>query len=152
MSNYDSTIDTYMHMENVRKFMDDILKELTRRKVYHDDSKLQEPEKSMYDEYKPKIKEIEQEFGYGSKEYEAVVKQLGEALKHHFANNRHHPEHFENGVADMNLVDIVEMLCDWKAASYQYNTELNLPANKKRFNIPDALYRILENTVRDLGW
>ena len=32
--------------------------------------------------------------------------------------NRHHPEHFgEDGIRGMNLPDVVEMLCDWKAAS-----------------------------------
>jgi len=39
------------------------------------------------------------------------------AIEHHYKNNRHHPEHFNNGIDEMNLVDLIELLCDWKAAS-----------------------------------
>jgi len=39
------------------------------------------------------------------------------ALEHHYALYRHHPEHFQNGIDDMNLIDLVEMFADWKASS-----------------------------------
>jgi hypothetical protein len=37
---------------------------------------------------------------------------MAPALKHHYENNRHHPEHFKNNIDDMNLIDLIEMLCD----------------------------------------
>ena len=39
------------------------------------------------------------------------------AIDHHYANNRHHPEHWPNGINDMTLMDLIEMLADWKAAT-----------------------------------
>ena len=145
---YDSTKDTKEHIWRVQGFVGVFQSELEKRSQVHDASKFQEPEKSMYDEYKPKIRQAEIEFGYGSKEYEDVLKKMGEALKVHFSKNSHHPEHYSNGISGMSLIDLVEMLCDWKAASEQYNTALNLEANRKRFKISDQLAEILENTVK----
>ena len=149
---YDSLEDTLAHRREVRALLNRIFVELIFRQVHHDDSKLQEPEKSMYDEFKPRIQEAETRYGYGSPEYEHCVRDLGPALEHHFEANRHHPEHFENGINGMTLIDLVEMLCDWKAASMRSGQELNLEANRLRFVIWDQLYEILLNTVRELGW
>ena len=55
----------------------------------------------------------------------------------------------------MTLVDLVEMFCDWKAATQRMhdgNIRKSLEVNRKRFNISDQLTRIFENTVRKLGW
>lgn len=149
---YDSTQDTKKHIVTVGKYIVYFQRALEERFSSHDLSKLQEPEKSMYDKYKPLIRQAEIEFGYGSKEYEGVLKKMGEALQHHFKANSHHPEYYPNGINGMNLIDIVEMLCDWKAASEQYGTPLNLEANRKRFKISDQLFEILQNTVKELGW
>jgi hypothetical protein len=149
---YDSTKDTKEHIWNVQGFISQIQSGLERRSVVHDASKLQEPEKSMYDEYKPKIRQAEIEFGYGSKEYEGVLAKMGEVLQHHFGANSHHPEHYPNGINGMSLLDLFEALADWKAASIQYKTPLNLEANRKRFGISDQLFEILQNTVKELGW
>lgn len=75
------------------------------------------------------------------------------ALDHHYATYRHHPEHFQNGINDMNLIDIVEMLADWKAASERQkdgNLLLSIEKNAKRFNIDDQLKQILINTAKTL--
>jgi uncharacterized protein DUF5662 len=149
---YDSTQDTKKHVWTVQGFISHVQSELEKRSVMHDASKFQEPEKSMYDEYKPKIRETELEFGYGSPEYEAVMKQMGAALRHHFDANSHHPEHYPNGINGMSLLDLIEALADWKAASSQYGTPLNLEANRKRFGMSDQLAEIFQNTVKELGW
>jgi predicted glycoside hydrolase/deacetylase ChbG (UPF0249 family) len=150
--NYDSTKDTEKHIETVRDFLGIAIGLLVGRSLSHDNSKLQEPEKSMYDEFKPKIKAVEQEFGYGSPQYEEIVKQMGKALRHHFDTNSHHPEHYPNGINGMSLLDLIEALADWKAASTQYGTALNLEANRKRFGMSDQLFEIFKNTVKELGW
>jgi hypothetical protein len=47
---------------------------------------------------------------------------MGDGLKHHYSHNRHHPEFFgEDGVDGMTLVDLIEMLADWKAATERHD-------------------------------
>lgn len=73
------------------------------------------------------------------------------ALQHHYANYRHHPEHFVKGINDMNLVDIVEMLCDWKAASLRQNDGnllKSIDTNAQRFGYDDQLKQIFINTAK----
>ena len=75
------------------------------------------------------------------------------ALDHHYANNRHHPEFFKNGINDMTLVDLIELLCDWYASSkrqYNGNIRLSIEKNRERFNMSDQLIRIFENTIKEL--
>ena len=75
------------------------------------------------------------------------------ALDHHYATYRHHPEHFREGINDMNLIDIVEMIADWKAASerqHDGNLLVSIEKNAKRFNIDDQLKKILVNTAKTL--
>jgi hypothetical protein len=67
---------------------------LELRGVEHDRSKLEAPEVDLFDEYTPKLAGC----AYGSGEYWQFLKSLKPALDHHYAENRHHPEHFEDGV------------------------------------------------------
>lgn len=151
MSNYDSTEDTNKHIETVRGFLSDVLGDIAARSLLHDGSKLVEPEKSMYDEFTPMLRELT----YGSDEYKEVLKKMGDALKHHYEENFHHPEHYENGINGMSLLDVIEMLADWKAASMRHadgNIIDSLKINKDRFGISDQLAEIIENTVQRMGW
>jgi len=71
-------------------------------------------------------------------------------LDHHYAFNRHHPECHLNGMKDMNLLDIVEMLCDWKAATMRHadgDLRKSIEINQGRFGYSDDLKRILHNTA-----
>jgi hypothetical protein len=55
----------------------------------------------------------------------------------------------------MSLLDLIEMVADWKAASErtkQGSIAQSLAHNKERFGIDDQLASIIENTVRELGW
>lgn len=150
---YDSTSDTIEHIGKVQDLLESVVIKLEFRSAEHDASKLEEPEKSMFDEYnKPRIKEIEKKYGYGSDEYKEVLKNMGEALLHHYEANRHHPEHFDNGVNGMTLIDVIEMLCDWKASSVQSGSPLNLEKNKERFKVSDQLFEIFKNTVKEFDW
>ncbi|MBQ7845480.1 MAG: hypothetical protein IJ392_04940 [Clostridia bacterium] len=90
---------------------------------------------------------------YGSDEYKESLKALKPALDHHYANSRHHPEHFARGILDMNLVDIVEMVCDWKAASERQkdgNLLKSIEQNAQRFGYDDQVKQILINTAKML--
>jgi len=75
---------------------------------------------------------------------------MKEALKHHYDFNRHHPEHFVNGIKDMTLIDLCEMLSDWKAASLRHNDgDINksIEINQSRFGYSDELKQIFLNTI-----
>lgn len=147
----DSTHDTEQHIRKVQARMQVVLHELTIRAAHHDESKLYEPEKSGYDKLTADLKDIV----YGSDAYRAALAEAKPVIDHHYTHNSHHPEHYPNGIAGMSLLDIVEMVCDWKAASErakQGSIAQSLTHNKQRFGIDDQLAAILENTVRELGW
>lgn len=77
--------------------------------------------------------------------YETLVQK---ALDHHYANNRHHPEHFEHGIEDMNLLDILEMVVDWDSSASCRGTELDTNYSFKRFKIEPQLQKIILNTLK----
>jgi hypothetical protein len=108
-----------------------------------------EPEVEYFDTYTPKLAGTT----YGSDEYKQLLAELKPALDHHYAINRHHPEHYENGIRGMNLVDLVEMFCDWYAASKRHDDGdimKSIAINQKRFGYSDDLKAIFENTCRDI--
>lgn len=87
---YDSTIDTLEHKDKVKEYMHMIGWKMIERGFIHDNSKLQSPEKEIFDEYSPKLSNTT----YGSDEYKKFLKEMQEALNHHYENNDHHPEYF----------------------------------------------------------
>lgn len=148
---YDSTQDTLDHIHKVQEALSMIRGQLWGRASLHDQSKLQEPEKSLFDKYTPLLKETT----YGSEEYKQYLQEMGAALQHHYEINSHHPEHFENGISGMDLLDLVECFCDWYAASQRHadgSLEKSLPINAKRFAIDPQIVSIFENTRVNLGW
>jgi hypothetical protein len=151
---YDSTQDTLEHIGKVQARIQKVMVNLKQRAAIHDQSKLAEPEKSAYDNLM-RFKSSH-EMVYGSPDYAEGLKILGPALDHHYAHNSHHPQHYgEQGIAGMSLLDVLEMLCDWKAAGERYkdgSIAQSLAHNKERFGISDQLMSILENTVKELGW
>ena len=142
-------VETQKHIEKVRKYIRFFTDKLTSRGVNHDVAKLESPEVELFAEYTPKLATTE----YNSEEYKQCLAGLKPALDHHYATYRHHPEHFANGVNDMNLIDLVEMLADWKAASErQHNGNLltSIEVNANRFKMTDQLKQILLNTAKTL--
>lgn len=88
---------------------------------------------------------------FGSPEFIANKAAMRPTLEHHYARNRHHPEHHKNGVDDMNLLDVIEMLVDWKASSERHNDGnilKSIEINSNHFHISPQLRRILENTAK----
>lgn len=144
---YDSKVDYDKHVKLVRENMKKVLTELKDRADHHDDSKLEEPEKSCYDKYVPELKKTK----YGTKEYYEVKEQMGAGLKHHFKMNRHHPEHWKNGVDDMTLIDVMEMFVDWYSASQLSDSKFpeGLDSNAKVHKLSPQLKGILLNTYNE---
>lgn len=145
-SKEDCIYDTEVHIQQVRECIGVVYRNLEERAYFHDKSKLESPELELFTEYTPKLKTCT----YGSEEYRGYLKGLKVALDHHYANNSHHPEHFSDGVQGMNLIDLIEMFCDWKAATMRHDDgDLNksIDINQKRFNLSDDLTQIFKNSV-----
>lgn len=144
---YDSTKDTQEHITKVRSYVLFCTNELNKRARDHDHDKIDNPtEKALFDEFTPKLRNCT----YGSDEYKTYLKGLKEGLDIHYANNRHHPEHFENGIKDMTLIDLLEMICDWKAASERHEDGdifKSIEINQERFGYSDDVKSLLKNTV-----
>lgn len=148
---YDSTADTLKHAVRVGELMSQLITELIHRSLRHDRSKTEDPELAVFNEFTPKLRTST----YGSEEYKGFLAEMKVGLDHHYAANRHHPEHFEAGVSGMTLVDLIEMLADWRAATERHadgSLVNSLKIQKGRFGISDQLDAILWNTAREFQW
>jgi flagellar basal body rod protein FlgC len=131
------------HKKDVLIILVKIIFDISERAIKHDESKFDLIEKNIFEKNNMKYR-------LGTKEYENNKIHLGIALKHHYENNRHHPEHFKNGIEDMNLIDLLEMMADWISASNNYeNGNINRSLNilKTKYSIGHQLEKILKNTI-----
>jgi hypothetical protein len=148
MNDYDCTSDVIEHKSRVEHWMRDIVNQLLGRSKAHDDSKLKPPEKELFDRWTPELKQRT----FGTDYYKQALDAMGDGVQHHYKANRHHPEHFENGVSGMTLVDLIEMFCDWVAAAEARMSFVDLDHAQERFDISPQLIEILTNTLRDLDF
>lgn len=133
------------HISRVRRHINTFIQLLIRRAEKHDKSKLEEPELSWWKEM-----DKEPRYPYGSKEYEQKLKRWSKVFKHHYQYNRHHPEHYEYGISEMTLIDIVEMMCDW--LGYKDTTTITealkvCDEQMVRYNISEELRQVIFNTL-----
>lgn len=133
------------HISRVRRHINTFIQLLIRRAEKHDKSKLEEPELSWWKEM-----DKEPRYPYGSKEYEQKLKRWSKVFKHHYQYNRHHPEHYEYGISEMTLIDIVEMMCDW--LGYKDTTTITealkvCDEQMARYNISEELRQVIFNTL-----
>lgn len=148
---YDSRPDTWQHIHTVQAYLRQIVTDLQGRAHAHDQSKLVSPEVEVFDEYTPKLKDST----YGSDEYKSFLVGMGEGLAHHYAANDHHPEHFYGGIHAMHLGQLIEMLCDWKAATMRHadgDLARSIEQNAERFGYGDEIKGLLWATAEAYGW
>lgn len=149
---YDSRPDTISHIGRVAELLAKCVDNIGDRAYRHDRSKLEEPEKSTFDQCTLKLKAM----AYGSPEYKAALAELKPALDHHYAANSHHPEHYPDGVAGMSLFDLLEMVMDWKAATERMagggDIHRSLEINTERFKLSPQLVSIISNTLYEMQW
>jgi hypothetical protein len=134
------------HVETVRNFLNTVIRELLTRQEQHDQSKFTPEERLRFDHATPKLRSVT----YGSSEYLALLEELKPALKNHYANNRHHPEHHQAGIQSMNMIDLIEMIVDWKASGMRHDDGdifKSIEINQKRFGYSDELKQIFINTA-----
>ena len=157
---YDSAPDTLTHIQRVGDFLSLAVQNLVKRTAKHDASKLCAPEKQEFDRMTPVLATLT----YGTQEYKDSVKELGPALRHHFTFNDHHPEHYpDKDVSKMSAMAIIEMICDWRAASERTKQRADgdeylkrsfaegLAYNQERFGYSDDIASIIKATARELG-
>ena len=153
--------ETTKHMIQVEKYLDQFSNLLRERADTHDESKFSSKEKPLFIQHTAQL----QKLTYGSLEYQQSLDILKPALNHHYRCNRHHPEHilYKSHLTSnkpinmkwMNLVDVVEMLADWQAASLRHkdgDIMKSIEINQKRFNYSDDMKELFKNTVRFLNW
>jgi hypothetical protein len=168
------------HIRLVQRWMGIVARNLNSRAVVHDQSKYSQEELGLV-LGKPSFDKFE----YMSVEERAALAAAQESLKHHYEVNSHHPEHFVTyecgacfkeypkgtykcsecgydvweqspGVRGMSLLDLIEMMADWKAASETSGKNSSFAGSiefgKERWHLSDEMVRILGNTGRELGW
>jgi len=135
------------HRKSVRDKLRFIAQELLKRADNHDSSKLQFPEVEWLMEM-----DAEPQYPYGSEEYNEKKERWSKFFTHHYANNSHHPEHYEGGINGMDLVDLCEFCID--IISY-YDVlrvsqgERTLELQKERFHMSSQLRDVLSNTLNN---
>ena len=140
--------ETLKHIHRVRDLLNICIKKLLDCGSNHDKTKLETPEVELFAEVTPRLANMT----YGSEEYISTLREIRPALNHHYAKNSHHPEHFPNKVNDMSLINILEMFCDWKAASERHNDGNLLKSiehNANRYELSPQLVKILQNTAKE---
>lgn len=149
---------TLRHIARVRELLGMFAIEMIRRGDVHDASKFDPIEQGPLDEMQRLI-DAEGQAPYGTPEYKRRTALLGPMLEHHYANNSHHPEAYPpghpdgEGMAGMDLFDLIEMWCDWKAASERGGeSAMNLSYSIEKYQIDPMLESIMRNTAKRLGW
>ncbi len=146
-----NTVNVLQHKRLVASYIERVASDLFKRAIEHDNTKFMPEEFDAYEEALPKFEQTT----YGSEAYKQVCRDIKPAIQHHITSNRHHPEYFgEAGINGMTLIDLIEMVCDWIAASQRTEKSNDiyqgLEINKERFHIDDQLFQIIKNTVDSL--
>jgi len=147
----DVLCDTILHVSEIQEALEEMSSELRKRGLAHDRTKFQELEFDAFTSTRLRFKKVD----YGTPEYKALVDEIKPVVDHHYANNRHHPNYHEHGINSMTLIDIAEMLADWKVAARRspnnkFKDTLEFAFNKH--GISKQLGQIIKNTLKELNW
>lgn len=133
--------ETIKHRFWVMRYIGGFALRLLWRGVVHDLSKFKPSEAVGFQ----RILDVLETHEYGSDEYQQAIS-TG-CIQLHQKRNSHHPEYYPDGIASMSLLDIVEMLCDWRAAvrrSKNGDIQKSIWTGRSRFG-PCSLWDILRN-------
>ena len=148
------------HRAYLADVMGHVARALEHRAQVHDLSKLQDDEFEGFS----RINAAARIHKFGSPEYAEGMRQERPTIDLHFSRNRHHPERpklmgemaeYERGLPDdatywsahsdaaMTFLDVIEMVCDWWAASKGYDdarpwtetVELNFAQKGKHLSV-----------------
>ena len=114
------------------------------RALSHDMSKLRPSELFGFSRCAKNLKTVE----YGSEGYKSIMKnELSVVVDKHYKRNKHHPEHYMMGVSGMDIVSLIEMVMDWKAAARGGDIQKSIDHSKTRFAITTGLTDIIRKSV-----
>ncbi len=148
---HDFLCDTLLHMTEVSENLEALASELRKRGFAHDRTKLQELEFDGFVSTREKFKKA----NYGTPEYQECIDLTKPAVDHHYENNRHHTGFHKDGINNMNLIDVLEMIADWRAAARRSQDKklvdtLNYAFKKNK--IEPQLAKVITNTLNDMKW
>jgi hypothetical protein len=135
------------HVHIVQRLLAVCIYDIQNRAYSHDRSKIFSKEEL---EGFRRLNRRSDDIEFGTPPYIEQLAMLEETLDHHYKANRHHPEHFKDGINDMSLIDLIEMVMDWMASTIRSkngNIEKSLPYLQDRFKISDQLLKIIKNTI-----
>ena len=138
------------HQQQVGAIMRKVINKLIHRALTHDASKfttqeLEDNLKALPDKWR-----LETEgHDYFSPPMDAHRETFASVIARHRKNNRHHPEYHGNRVEPMNLIDLIEMICDWYVACKTSGGDIyeSISNNSDKYHISDQLRQILTNTA-----
>ena len=142
--------DVWKHRHLVATLMAKAATILLKAGTAHDASKLTEEEQPYYE--KPVWALNHSHIEYGSPEYKEITATMGPGWEHHKRVNPHHPEFFgeePEAVSMMNMFELIEMLCDWIAASKRKGNDpaMAMKFLKEKYPVSEELEQILLNTL-----
>jgi hypothetical protein len=147
-----AAVITHKHIARVRQLLGEFAIEMIKRGNRHDASKFEPVELEPLQRIQDLI-DKEGHAQFGTDEYDRRTAMLGDMITHHRANNSHHPEYYPDGIAGMDLFDLVEMFFDWKAASERGESPtMNLGAACDKYDVAPQLRWVLRNTADRLGY
>lgn len=137
----------FHHQDAVMATMSRLGSQVLCRGTCHDHSKLHEEEYQGFVD----LFAADSDMDVRSKEYQDIVTDAKTScIQAHYKNNRHHPEHHAN-IEDMTLLDLIEMVCDWKATSsskrHKRSFEENLTHLKKQKGLTERQCYVIDLIV-----
>lgn len=148
---FDFLCDTILHVGEVAENLEVCASNLRQRGFAHDRTKFKALEFDAFVSTREKFKKA----NFGTPEYQACIDIIKPAVDSHYANNSHHTGYYQNGIKDMSLLDILEMVCDWKAANRRSpDLDFDESINRcvKKYNISPELEKIIRTTLQQLSW
>ena len=170
------------HNNNVQNNMADVIGNLAKRMADHDQSKYSENEFDLVEgkSYLQTLEYNTPEYKVGLARIQTAVEHHYQSNSHHpehfktwecngcfkafdensLPDNMHCDvcmcEIFQQnkGIRGMTLLDLIEMACDWQAASIEHNSTFltSINRNVERFGLSIEVQEILMNTGREMGW
>lgn len=138
-----------IHRYYVNFFLSKIVQEIFLRAHLHDVSKYSDNE---FPGFKGAIYYVRGP--WGRENIPNIVKEkLRSSIEEHHKVNDHHPEFHPAGMEDMDLIQLLEMAVDWRAAMIRHGNhdiDENIQIGKERFGYPDFFAKILANTLKKI--
>jgi len=127
------------HSTSVSELLSGFIADLIKRVGKHDRDKTIEPQLSLW------IKTEDVEIPVSNLDNP----NLKAAVEAHWKSSDHHPEHYENGISDMNLLTLVEMVVDWSARLDNNPNSIKawMQSARERWDICPKFAKVLSNTI-----